>query len=53
MASERIPMPQPTLDGIADALRRAYPMPRHDAEEQAERHELRKLDIAEAVKRPC
>lgn len=40
----------PRRAGIGDALARAYPLPSHDREEQAERHELRKIDLKEAVR---
>ena len=51
MAFERISMPQPaTLQGVGDALRRAIPIV-HDPEERAERHELRKIDLHEALRR--
>lgn len=33
------------------ALRRLMPLVDHDREEQAERHELRKLDLREQVKK--
>ena len=33
------------------ALRQELPLPDHDHEEQAERHELRKLEIREAVRK--
>ena len=40
----------PRRAGIGDALARAYPLPSHDREEQDERHELRKLELREAVR---
>lgn len=49
--AEPIPAPaNPTLEGVGQALRRAIPVV-HDAEEQADRHELRKIEIREAVRR--
>lgn len=49
---DRVNLFHPRRAAIADALRRAIPMPAHDAEERAERHELRKIEIREAVRRP-
>lgn len=50
MASETTP-PDGAQRGIGEALRRAYQLPRHDAEAEAERHELRKLEIKQALTR--
>lgn len=51
MGSERLPpLLAPAQQGVADALERAIPFAGHDAEERAERHELRKIEIKEAVR---
>lgn len=52
MVTERVPAPiDGTLRGLGDALRRAIPLVAQDHEERAERHELRKIELREAVRR--
>lgn len=43
--------PMSVLEGIGTALRRAIPLPGHDSEAKAERRQLRKIDLKQAVKR--
>jgi hypothetical protein len=47
----RIEIAHPVREAIGKALRRAIPLVEHDAEERAEQHELRKLEIKERVQR--
>lgn len=48
----RVPPPRdPMIEGVGRALNRAFGLPPSDREERAEQHELRKLDLKEAVKK--
>jgi hypothetical protein len=52
MAAELIRSPiNATLQGVGQALERAIPLACDDAEERAERHELRRIEIGEALRR--